>query len=207
MHCLSARGILARGCAIENGTTRAITTSEEYGDARTPELATKTTDALGRVTTMTYDVWGNMVTVTPPVGYGIETARTYSKDAIPSVVETWTRNYVNGAWVRVKRQSREEYDAYGRVLASYDINGLKTTMEYSNSGVPTKVTRVADGETKTTTNAVDFSTGNVTSTTDASGQTTYFQYDLNHQRTGTRSTRSTRTRADGTKEDVVSKQT
>ena len=202
MHCLSARGILARGCAIENGTTRAITTSTEYGDARNPELATKTTDALGRVTRMSYDVWGNMVTVTPPVGYGIETARTYSKDAIPSVVETWTRNYVNGAWVRVKRQSREEYNFKGQLVASYDIDNLKTSIEYSNSGTPIKTTRVADGETKTTTNAVDFSTGNVTSTTDASGQTTYFQYDLNHQRT-----RSTRTRADGTKEDVVSKQT
>lgn len=43
------------------------------------------TDALGRVTLMTYDSWSNVTTTTPLAGLQIEIARTYSKDAIPSV--------------------------------------------------------------------------------------------------------------------------
>jgi RHS repeat-associated protein len=100
----------------------------------------------------------------------------------PTTVSSWLDTA--GAYVR----THARYDQCGSVVGSWDANGKLTETAYSSTyayAYPTSVTTPAPDPNNTgfgstqglvTTTAYDFSTGLVTSTTDANGQTTTFNY-------------------------------
>jgi YD repeat-containing protein len=54
---------------LTGGGERGITTSTAYGDSTWSDKPTSVTDALGRTTSMTYDVNGYLNSVTNPLGF------------------------------------------------------------------------------------------------------------------------------------------
>ncbi len=167
------------GCSTCGGRGNSVFGYDSKGNR------TSSTDALGRVTSTTYDIWGNV------------TSRSVQLDA--STTLTWTYTY--NAWGQVltatdpaANVTTNSYDANGNLLSTsqsgittsfaYDVKGQltsvtdprnnSTTFTYTPAGLLATVT---DALTNTTTYGYD-ARGNRTSATDALNNTTSFAYNV-----------------------------
>jgi RHS repeat-associated protein len=119
------------------------------------------TDALGYVTTYTYEPVFNMMTsMTDPRGR--KTTYTYDGDG-NRVKETDPLGQTQ-SWT---------YDSHGNVLSATDKDGNTTTYQYDAFGDLLKITDPLGNMTTMTYDAV----GNMLARTDADGHTTSYQYD------------------------------
>lgn len=176
------------------GTTLARTSSVTY--AAQGWVATST-DALGYVTSFTYDNVGNLLTATQadPDGLSYLTAltSTFTYDAgnrlststdpagrVTSYsyyqdgnVDTVTYPDPDGAGPLTVPTTRSVYDSIGNLVQSIDQMGLITRYEYTLSGLLSKVIDPSGLETTTTYDAL----GRRTQTVDEEGRTTTFTYN------------------------------
>ncbi|MFD0078461.1 DNRLRE domain-containing protein [Streptomyces sp. NPDC127166] len=134
--------------ANKNGTAATVYTYQTRADGFSADLATKTSPE-GRKWQFGYDAFGNLKTVTDPMGA-----------ATTSVPGDYTTTY--------------EYDAYGQLAKATDANGNSTVnSDFDVMGYPRKIT---DAESHATSFVYD-ERGQVTSVTDALGTTTTQTYD------------------------------
>ncbi|MFI0925360.1 DNRLRE domain-containing protein [Streptomyces sp. NPDC021012] len=135
--------------ANKNGTAATVYTYQTRADGFSSDLATKTSPE-GRTWQFGYDAFGNLKTVTDPMGA-----------ATPSVPGDYTTTY--------------EYDAYGQLAKATDANGNATVnSDFDVMGYPRTIT---DAENHATSFVYD-ERGQVTSVTDALGTTTTETYDV-----------------------------
>jgi RHS repeat-associated protein len=151
----------AIGRRIASTDERGHTTTYEYDpNCGCANRQTRITDALGNVTSFTYDANGNQLTMTDAKG----NATTYEYDA-------------NNRRTRIQfpdgTTAATSYDALGRSVATTDQAGNTTRFDYNEVGLLVKVT---DALGQTTTFAYD-EVGNRVSQTDANNRTTTFEYD------------------------------
>jgi RHS repeat-associated protein len=147
-------------------------------------LVTSTRDALGNVTSYTYDNRGNKLTETDPLGNTI----TYTYDSNGNqltesrqrslVTETTSyqydsRNRQIQTTDALGNVAQVEYNALGQEVARIDAAGRRTEFEYDVYGNQIE-TRLPDGTTRKRSYDVE---GNLLSSTDAAGQTTRYEYD------------------------------
>jgi RHS repeat-associated protein len=147
-------------------------------------LVTSTRDALGNVTSYTYDNRGNKLTETDPLGNTI----TYTYDSNGNqltesrqrslVTETTSyqydsRNRQIQTTDALGNVAQVEYNALGQEVARIDAAGRRTEFEYDVYGNLVE-TRLPDGTTRKRSYDVE---GNLLSSTDAAGQTTRYEYD------------------------------
>jgi RHS repeat-associated protein len=151
------------------GTSIASTTTT----VRQPgtNLPSSIIDNLGRVTAYTYDVKGNVLTVTRLSG---------TPDAA-TMLFTYDSTFGNLASVRdpLGRTTTFAYDTHGNLTSTIDPLGNRTTWTYNAAG---QVQTVTDANGNTTTNG--YTAGNLTSITDPLGRSVTFSYDGAGRRTG-----------------------
>ena len=126
------------------------------------------TDALGRVTSYTYDSMGRKLTMTVPVPSGSTAAAattTYSYDDFGNLTQTAAP---------LGRTTKSSYDANGNKQSDTDANG-KVTNYYYDFLNRLKQTVYPDGTTASKT--YDFR-GNALTETDQAGHETKYVYDL-----------------------------
>jgi RHS repeat-associated protein len=170
-----------------------VTTSSDSGDLAKADDDNCTTYTYARNTGKNLlTLLQRVETVAKPCGQPVS----YPDDAI-SDVRTWydgndygktpdkgdvTRSekvvgYSNGT-PQYEKQSRSEYDAYGRVTASYDAKENRTQTSYiPASGGPVTGMKVTDPAGHSVTSTVDPAWGLVTATVDANQQRTDQVYD------------------------------
>ncbi|WIX90340.1 RHS repeat-associated core domain-containing protein [Amycolatopsis sp. DG1A-15b] len=159
-----------------------------HDDAAHPADLTRSVDANGKTTTLTYDAFGDQATVTDPAGdktqYGYNTATgwttsvtqasgkttTFDRDRFGSVTKTTDPlGHVTSA----------TYDADGNKTSTTDGNGRVTGYAYDPAGQLVKVTQ-ADN----TTQVADYNPdGTVSGFTDGLGGKTGYGYDGQGRRT------------------------
>ncbi|CAM5276141.1 DNRLRE domain-containing protein [Streptomyces tanashiensis] len=134
--------------ANKNGTAATVYTYQTRADGFSADLATKTSPE-GRKWQFGYDAFGNLKTVTDPLGA-----------ATTSVPDDYTTTYA--------------YDAYGQLTKATDANGNATVnSDFDVMGYPRTIT---DAVSHATSFVYD-ERGQVTSVTDALGTTTTQTYD------------------------------
>lgn len=170
-----------------------VTSSTDHGDLATGTDDTCTTYTYARNTDKhLLTLLKRVETVAKPCGQPVS----YPADTI-SDVRTWydtggygttptkgdvirtekVSGYSNGT-PQYQTQSRSEYDAYGRVTASYDAKDYKTKTDYvPSSGGPVTGMKVTDPAGFSVTSTVDPAWGLVTATVDANAQRTDQVYD------------------------------
>lgn len=138
----------------------------------------------GSVSSMTYDIRGNLLEVTDnPNGDVQVTKMTYDPDfsQVTSIIDA-AGNINPQTMVTYKF----EYDAAGNLTKTIDVKGTVSEFRYDEAGlgVPgitglltTRVDAVGLPEQRTTTFAYDPATGNVARITDPVGRVTNFTYD------------------------------
>jgi RHS repeat-associated protein len=151
---VSPRGNVA-GAEASKFTTK----TERDGQGR----VIKTTNALGRTTTMTHNQSGTVASVTDANKH----KTTYTYDADNELVKT---TEADGA------TKETEYDAAGQVVAQIDGNGHKTT--YLRNPLE-EVTTTTDPLGHKSLKSYD-GAGNVTSSTDARGKVAGYEYDADN---------------------------
>ena len=104
----------------------------------------------GEITVRTFDGGDRPLTETIVIG---------AEDAVAGETNDLTTTY--------------QYDALGNLEVTIDPRGNLTITEYDPHGAPVSTTTTQG----TTSNEWDFSTGQLSSTTDANGNTTYFSYN------------------------------
>ncbi len=120
------------------------------------------TDALGNITTYTYEPGFNQIeTITDPEG----NVTTFSHDANGNLVNT------TDALGNVTTMA---YDIKGLLLTSTDANGSTIQYQYDANGNLIKTIGQLGSETTYTKDTA----GNITSVTDAEGNTTFNEYDV-----------------------------
>ncbi len=129
---------------------------------------TSKTDALGHVTSYTYDTNGNPLTIDDPTGTVRNTYNLFSQVLTSA-------NQLGDVTTNV-------YDAQGNLLTTNDALNNTTTMTYDSHGQPLTVT---DARIKVTTFTYDIS-GNLTQRRDANNITTFFFYDARSRLTKVR---------------------
>ncbi|WP_405601325.1 DNRLRE domain-containing protein [Streptomyces sp. NBC_01410] len=134
--------------ANKNGTAATVYTYQTRLDGYSADLSTKTSPE-GRKWQFGYDAFGNLKTVTDPLGA-----------ATTSVPDDYTTKY--------------DYDAYGQLTKATDANGNATVnSDFDVMGYPRTIT---DAESHATSFVYD-ARGQVTSVTDVLGTTTTQTYD------------------------------
>ncbi|MER7537820.1 DNRLRE domain-containing protein [Streptomyces sp. NPDC097704] len=134
--------------ANKNGTAATVYTYQTRADGFSADLSTKTSPE-GRKWQFGHDAFGNLKTVTDPMGA-----------ATTSVPDDYTTTY--------------DYDAYGQLTKATDANGNATVnSDFDVMGYPRTIT---DAENHATSFVYD-ERGQVTSVTDALGTTTTQTYD------------------------------
>ena len=181
-----------------------ITSSSEYGDPNNPELATKMTDPIGRVTLMSYTENGlpNSVTqVMDPsdLTQNRVTATTYNQYNAPLTV-TDARGVVvasNSYWKSVESfnpgsdPSTITFQPEGALKTSTDANGITTFVGYNKQGRPAvTVSGYGTSAAQTTRYSYDYTTGNLLGVTDNNGHGTGFSYNAVGVKTGQSTTRT-----------------
>jgi RHS repeat-associated protein len=169
---------------LTGGGERPITTSTAYGDSTWPDKPTSVTDALGRTTSMTYEVNGYLASVTNPLGF--TKTSTFNQQGGPLVVTDANGN-----------QIVKTYDAIGRLLTTTDALGYTTVNTYDDLGQLIKIT---DPQGNVRTFTYD-STGMLIRDVDPRGHAVHYTYDLAARRTAES---KIRTRSDGSVETLVS---
>jgi YD repeat-containing protein len=163
---------------------RPITTSTAYGDSTWPDKPTSVTDALGRTTSMTYDVNGYLTSVTNPLGF--TKTSTFNQQGGPLVVTDANGN-----------QTVKTYDAIGRLLTTTDALGHVTVNIYNASG---QLNSTTDAQNNVWIADYD-DLGRVVRDIDSLGHAVEYSYDALGRRL---TERKTRTRSDGSIETLVS---
>lgn len=153
-----------------------------YDDAAHPADRTRSIDARGKTTKTAYDAYGDVKTVTDPVGnvstYGYDTTRSW----LTSITDANTRTTSYQYDLRGRRTTVTDplngvvsttYDADGNTTGSTDANNNKTTIEVDAAGRVVKSTR-AGGIVTTTHYNPD---GSIADTVDGLGAKTTYGYD------------------------------
>ena len=156
-----------------------ITTSATY-DSFDRQLST--TDGLGHRTTRTYDVAGNVLTVSDPNGN--TTAFTYNSfgqllSTTDPLGHRMTNAYDNkgnltSTTTADGKTTTHTYGSDGNLLTTTDPMGRVTSRTYDSNGY---LARITDPGGNVTRQAVNPSTGLLTSVTDPTGATTSYGYD------------------------------
>lgn len=181
----------ARGQVTQVTDAAGNTTSTEYNALGRPATSV---DANGNRTTYTYDDLGNLSRTTYPDGatematYDAAGNRLSATDRAGRTTQfqydalnrLTSILFSDGSSSRGVHE-RQEYDAAGRISATVDAGGNRTTYEYDAAGRNTKVIDALGGATTFTFDAA----GHQTSVTDANGNTTRFEYDANGRETRT----------------------
>ncbi|AXQ28041.1 LysM peptidoglycan-binding domain-containing protein [Solimonas sp. K1W22B-7] len=163
-------------------------------------------DKLGQVTTYSYDAVGRVITVVTPEG--VSTRKTYDRHGVQvktellnnAVWETSIYSYDrDGQLIQVNDPNnfidKTEYDAGGRVAATVDKNGIRTSYTYDDAGRiatrtvdPSSYTPPGSSTPITKANALNLVTsyeydafGQSIRTTDASGVVTETLFDKQGQ--------------------------
>jgi RHS repeat-associated protein len=146
---------------------------------------TTITDALNRTLTMTYDGFGELISISGPSGH----ASQFEYDASGNVKAT--RDALGN-------RATMEYDEIGRRIAMNDPLGRRTTIQYDaldrvisatgTAGTTTLLVYDANGNATSLTNALGKqwrsaydAKNRVTSTTDPAGRTTQYGYDQGNE--------------------------
>ncbi|NML48462.1 LysM peptidoglycan-binding domain-containing protein [Ramlibacter sp. G-1-2-2] len=159
------------GGLVTSALTSAIVTSS--ADVRTTisytldDLVASSTDALGNVTTNTYNSFGELASVTQPVGGSATTKETYTVDQRGLRTNTTTDSTGIAASVTVT------YDAFGRVTRTVDANSNARDLVYDRLGRVVTARDPASAATVTAYDAFD----RVLTQTDPLGNTTTYTYD------------------------------
>jgi YD repeat-containing protein len=156
-----------------DGTQLSLTYVTVGGQQRVASM----TDALGRVTSFSYDLTNNATTVTDPLG----NSNTYTYDASNRLISV-TGPVANG----LAQHIDYAYDAAGDLTSAIDAQGNRTTYTYDSNG---NLLSVTDGLGNRTENTYDSGNRVLTSTvyrTPANGgtaasdpETTRYVYDAN----------------------------
>ncbi|PCE23749.1 hypothetical protein BWP39_29150 [Paraburkholderia acidicola] len=126
-------------------------------------LVATTTDALGNVSSNTYDAFGDVISSNTAIDAGHALTQTFSYDR---------RGMQTGSVadpLGVAAAASTQYDAFGRVIRSMDANGNVSTRSYDRLGRVVQTVDPVNVQRSTTYDAFS----RVLSTTDASGTTTY----------------------------------
>ncbi|MER5636654.1 RHS repeat-associated core domain-containing protein [Kitasatospora sp. NPDC002227] len=179
-----------------DGTTPARTVATYYDDPAHPADASRTVDARGNTTTMSYDAAGDLVSITDPLGNVTKNGYDTGRGLLTSTVSPLgtAAGVAPGCAPPAKGCTTYQYDAYGdrtlttdpmghTVAAAFDAdgdrlsdtdaNGHTTSYGYDPADRRTTVTR-ADGTVQTTVLNGD---GSRAKSVDASGATLVYGYD------------------------------
>ena len=172
---------------ISYDSTTSSTVTEKDGSTWTRtydsvlNAPTATTDALGNITSKTFDSKGNLLTSTTPEGnktsytYDSENNMTSVTDALGKTT-SYTYNSL-GQVLTIKdtngHTTTNSYDVKGNLLQTIDPVGAKTVFTYNTKG---KVLTITDPLAKKITFAYD-ANNNVISITDQNLKITSFTYD------------------------------
>ena len=129
-----------------------------------------TTDALGRVKTFTYDSAGDVTSKTDPLGY----TTTYVPDLNGKLQSTTDA---------AGKTTRFTYDADGHCVTLTDPLGNVTSLNYSNTGLGTKLSRWTNAAGNVTNLVYDVMDNKI-QTTYPDGSTATFTYDAESRKTG-----------------------
>jgi|CXWL01.1.fsa_nt_gi RHS repeat-associated protein len=144
------------------------------------------TDSLGNTTTMEYDVYGNLTVSTDPLGS--RTLRTY--DAVNRLIMITSpkgkttsfiydgRNHVVEVQNAITGLTRFTYDSKGNLLTATDAKGQTTTYTYDSMD---RVITRKDALNRTESYQYDIA-GNLTQFTNRKNQQTSFGYDSSNRR-------------------------
>jgi RHS repeat-associated protein len=188
------------------GTTQATTTtSYTYGNPDNPGLPTKVHDPDGDITTYSYDTYGDTATVTDPSGD--ETTYTYNVLG-QRLTEVSPNGNVGGCGCAARYTTTYTYSPTGQVLSSTNPDGDKVTYTFNGDGyqltsvqpdgtttfytynLDNEVTEVqvqSDGNVVEDAQTAYDADGNVTSQTNADGDTTTYSYNQLNQQTSSTS--------------------
>lgn len=136
---------------------------------------TKKTDALGRISEMTYDTNGNLLTQTDKIGTTNLGTQKFTYNQFGQVLTY--QDKINSAMVPATNTLVNQYDANGNLTTTTDALGNVTTITYpttNNKGLPDKVKDARLNETKLKW----FSTGLLEEIEDANLKKTNFTYDV-----------------------------
>jgi RHS repeat-associated protein len=166
---------------------RLTASTNPLGQTRTVQYAgndafpVRQTSPSGRVTSMTYDAFGNQLTSTDPTG--AVTRMSYDANGnVTSIVDPLgqtTRYTYNAIGLPVQvidslgRTSSTAYDALGRIASTTNAAGETTRYSYD---VLDRVIGIVDATNASTAFAYD-AAGRLTSVTDAKGSVTRYEYD------------------------------
>ncbi|MFC5473581.1 HNH endonuclease [Paraherbaspirillum soli] len=126
----------------------------------------KSTDALGNASSYSYNAFGELTTRQTPIAAGVTALlqTTYDRRGL-AVAEVRDAGGLN-------QSSASQYDAFGRVVASTDANGVSRSRSYDRNG---RVVTQTDGLNQVATTSYD-AFDNVLSQTDKLGKTTQYSY-------------------------------
>ncbi|WP_433298897.1 RHS repeat-associated core domain-containing protein [Actinoplanes sp. CA-030573] len=153
-----------------------------YDDAAHPADRTRSVDSRGKTTKTTYDAYGDVKTVTDPLGnvttYGYDTGRSWLTSLTDANTKTTSYQYdLRGRRTKVtdalNKSVTTTYDADGNTTGTTDANGNATTIEVDAAGRVVKSTR-AGGISTTTHYNPD---GSIADTVDGLGAKTTYGYD------------------------------
>jgi RHS repeat-associated protein len=188
---------------VSGSSLSPITTTASYDSTCTSPAKcnepNSTTDALGNVTTYTYDpTTGLMLTKTEPAGAnGVHPVTAYSYGQIATFIKNSSGQLVQAGAIFKETQQATCATSGGSV----SVSGLTTTLSCtagaadkivtttsysgSNNALPTSVTVAAgDGSLSATTSFAYDPVGNLVSKTDALGATTTYVFDAAREQTG-----------------------
>jgi RHS repeat-associated protein len=177
-------------------TAAARTISYGYSDAAHPAERTSTTDARGKITTATYDAFGDITSTTDPLGnktlMGYQTATGRLTSTVsPSGTAAGTpvtcappakgcTTYAHDAWGHATtvtdplgHHTTAAFDANGNKTTTTDANTHTTTTTFDAADQPTSV-KAADNSVTGTLYQAD---GQVSDTVDGLGKHTTYTYD------------------------------
>jgi RHS repeat-associated protein len=179
------------GCSSCGGRGNNALTYDAYGNQ------TSSTDALGRTTTYTYDVNGNVLTRSIQLDASTTLTWTYTYNGFQEILtaadplgNVTTNTYDSAGNLLTTTTPPPSgtgsglttsfaYDVKGQLTQVTDPNGNATTIAYTTAGL---IASVTDAQSNATTFAYD-ARGNRTSSTDALGNTTTFAYDATNRLT------------------------
>ncbi|GLZ37140.1 RHS repeat-associated core domain-containing protein [Actinokineospora sp. NBRC 105648] len=177
------------------GSAPTRTVNYYYDDAAHPADRNRVVNALGKTTTTVFDAFGDVTSVTDPLGdktqYGYDTGRGWVTSTVDANNRTTTSTHdahgrTTGTTDALNHTNTTGYDADGGQISATDANNRTITVAHDPVGQVVTVTQ-ADSTTQVTHYNAD---GTITDTVDGLGAVTHYGYDAQGRR-------SSRTDPDG----------
>ncbi len=168
-----------------------------YDDGRNPYKATRAVDPVGRTTSITYDVYGHVTSVTSPRGVTQFSYWDYTQWSLGRRTQTQTRGSDGTLRPPTSYSFNEPSGLLNTVIYPHPSQGggmLSSSLTYDGYGNPLSITEPGENVVSRTTTFNYTQDGNTSrpmfvgrplTVTDALGHTTHFRYDARGNLTST----------------------